>query len=98
MLVLVSFCISNPHSTSLSASFYSFIPGYVPFLILFTKTVIANQYHFSCSVAGGSASAEDKVKALEAAGVRIAVHPGEIGGLMRELLEERGLVEKKGVE
>lgn len=46
-------------------------------------------------VAGGSASAEDKVKALEAVGVTIAVHPGEIGTLMRGLLEEHQLVEKR---
>ncbi|CAF9915535.1 hypothetical protein IMSHALPRED_002634 [Imshaugia aleurites] len=44
------------------------------------------------AVAGSSATADDKIRALEAAGVRIAVHPGEIGPLMRELLEEEGLV------
>jgi succinyl-CoA synthetase alpha subunit len=40
------------------------------------------------AVAGeGGASAEDKVKALEGAGVVVPVHPGEIGTLMMELLE-----------
>lgn len=46
------------------------------------------------SVAGGSATAEDKIKALEAADVTMAVHPGEIGTLMRGLLEKEGLVPK----
>ncbi|KAI4267593.1 MAG: hypothetical protein L6R38_008189 [Xanthoria sp. 2 TBL-2021] len=44
------------------------------------------------AVADGSATAEDKIKALEAAGVTMAMHPGEIGTLMRGLLEKEGLV------
>ncbi|KAL8678771.1 MAG: hypothetical protein Q9186_004922 [Xanthomendoza sp. 1 TL-2023] len=44
------------------------------------------------AVAGGSASADDKIRALESAGVTMAVHPGEIGTLMRGLLERDGLV------
>lgn len=66
-----------------------------------TKQTLTTIPLSTLTVAGGSASAEDKVKALEAAGVRIAVHPGEIGVLMRELLEEKGVVGKKeggGVE
>ncbi len=43
------------------------------------------------AVAGdGGASVEDKVKALEGAGVVVPVHPGEIGIVMREMLESRG--------
>lgn len=39
------------------------------------------------AVAGAGASAEEKVKALEAAGAAVPVHPGEIGWVMRGLLE-----------
>lgn len=48
--------------------------------------------HGCNTVADGSATAEDKIKALEAAGVTMAMHPGEIGTLMRGLLEKEGLV------
>ncbi|KAL8890031.1 MAG: hypothetical protein Q9215_002763 [Flavoplaca cf. flavocitrina] len=44
------------------------------------------------AVAGGIPTASDKIKALEDAGVTIAVHPGEIGNLMRALLEREGLI------
>ena len=43
------------------------------------------------AIAGGGPSAEEKVRALEAAGVKMAVHPGELGGLMRGLLEAEGV-------
>ncbi|KAL9047782.1 MAG: hypothetical protein Q9206_006473, partial [Seirophora lacunosa] len=45
------------------------------------------------AVAGGSPTAEEKIKALKAAGVTMAIHPGEIGVLMRSLLEEQGLLQ-----
>lgn len=41
------------------------------------------------AISGGGATAEDKIKAMEAAGVVIPVHPGEIGPIMRELLGKR---------
>ena len=44
------------------------------------------------TVAGGIPTANDKIKALEDAGVTIAVHPGEIGDLMRALLEREDLI------
>ncbi|KAL9628621.1 MAG: hypothetical protein Q9204_005775, partial [Flavoplaca sp. TL-2023a] len=44
------------------------------------------------AVADGIPTASDKIKALEDAGVTIAVHPGEIGHLMRALLEREGLI------
>ncbi|KAI4221665.1 MAG: hypothetical protein L6R36_006729 [Xanthoria steineri] len=50
------------------------------------------------AVAGGFPTAYDKIRALEAAGVTIAVHPGEIGNLMRALLEKEGLFPMKGEE
>lgn len=42
--------------------------------------------------AGGIPTASDKIKALEDAGVMIAVHPGKIGDLTRALLEREGLI------
>ena len=39
------------------------------------------------AVAGGGASAEEKVRALEEAGAVVPVHPGEIGWVMKGLLE-----------
>ncbi|KAG6985292.1 succinate--CoA ligase [ADP-forming] subunit beta, hydrogenosomal [Physcia stellaris] len=44
------------------------------------------------AVAGGGASAEEKIRALERAGAVVAVHPGEIGRLMKEVLGEKGVV------
>ncbi|KAL9034138.1 MAG: hypothetical protein Q9180_005574, partial [Flavoplaca navasiana] len=44
------------------------------------------------AVAGGIPTASDKIKALEDAGVTIAVHPGEIGDLMLAMLEREGLI------
>lgn len=38
------------------------------------------------AISGGGATAEDKVKAMQDAGVVIPVHPGEIGPIMRDLL------------
>lgn len=51
------------------------------------------------AIAGGGASAEEKIRALERAGAVVAVHPGEIGRLMKEILGEKGVlceVEKGG--
>lgn len=42
------------------------------------------------AVAGGGASAEEKVRALEKAGAVVPVHPGEIGWVMKGLLEGFG--------
>jgi succinyl-CoA synthetase alpha subunit len=40
--------------------------------------------HAGAIIEGGSGTAADKVKALESAGVRVAKHPEEIPGLLRE--------------
>lgn len=48
------------------------------------------------AVAGGGASAEEKVRALERAGAVVAVHPGEIGRLMKGILEEKGVIGEGG--
>jgi succinyl-CoA synthetase alpha subunit len=37
---------------------------------------------------GSSATAEDKVKAMQDAGIVVPVHPGEIGSVMKELLRK----------
>jgi succinyl-CoA synthetase alpha subunit len=39
---------------------------------------------------GASVSAEDKVRAMERAGIIVPVHPGQIGVVMKELLAELG--------
>jgi succinyl-CoA synthetase alpha subunit len=39
--------------------------------------------HAGAIIEGGSGSAEDKIKALEAAGVRVAKHPEEIPSLLQ---------------
>lgn len=46
--------------------------------------------HAGAISGGNSVSAEDKVKAMEAAGVVVPVHPGEIGPLMKRLLQGAG--------
>lgn len=40
---------------------------------------------------GGSLSAEDKVRAMQDAGIIVPVHPGEIGPVMKRLLQQAGL-------
>jgi succinyl-CoA synthetase alpha subunit len=48
--------------------------------------------HAGAIIAGGKGTAAEKVTALEAAGVRVAVSPADLGSTMKTLLEERKLL------
>jgi succinyl-CoA synthetase alpha subunit len=46
--------------------------------------------HAGAISGGGNVTAEEKVRAMQDAGVVVPVHPGEIGPTMKRLLEEQG--------
>jgi succinyl-CoA synthetase alpha subunit len=48
--------------------------------------------HAGAVISGGKGTAQDKIEALEAAGVRIAPSPAQMGETLKALLVERGLV------
>jgi len=48
--------------------------------------------HAGAIIAGGKGTAAEKIAALEAAGVRLAPHPAEMGRTMKTLLQERNLL------
>ena len=47
--------------------------------------------HAGAVISGGKGTAKDKIEALEAAGVRIAPSPAQMGETLKALLVERGL-------
>jgi succinyl-CoA synthetase alpha subunit len=50
--------------------------------------------HAGAIISGGKGTAEEKVAALNAAGIRVAPTPAEMGSTMIEVLKEKGLYEK----
>src|SRR5690606_5675079 len=47
--------------------------------------------HAGAIISGGQGSAEDKIRAMEAAGIAVAPNPAELGITLKKLLEERGV-------
>jgi succinyl-CoA synthetase alpha subunit len=47
--------------------------------------------HAGAIISGGKGTAQDKINALEAAGVTVARSPAKMGVAMKELMQERGL-------
>lgn len=47
--------------------------------------------HAGAIISGGQGSAEDKIRAMEAAGITVAPNPAELGLTMKKVLEERGI-------
>jgi succinyl-CoA synthetase alpha subunit len=43
------------------------------------------------ALAGGKGTAQDKIKALEAAGVTVTNSPAQMGATMKRIMQERGL-------
>ncbi|PWI58177.1 succinate--CoA ligase subunit alpha [Sulfoacidibacillus thermotolerans] len=50
--------------------------------------------HAGAIISGGKGTAEEKVAAMEAAGIRVANTPSEMGSTLVKMLEERNLLEK----
>lgn len=50
--------------------------------------------HAGAIISGGKGTAEEKVTALNAAGIRVAPTPAEMGSTLIEVLKEKGLYEK----
>ncbi len=50
--------------------------------------------HAGAIISGGKGTADEKVKAMEAAGIKVAPTPSEMGSTLYAMLEERGLLEK----
>lgn len=54
--------------------------------------------HAGAIISGGKGTAEEKVAAMEAAGIRVARTPSEMGSTLVSLLEEKGLLAKCRVQ
>jgi succinyl-CoA synthetase alpha subunit len=50
--------------------------------------------HAGAIISGGKGTAAEKVRAMEAAGIRVAPTPAEMGSTLVEVLKENGLLEK----
>ncbi|MCX7568502.1 succinate--CoA ligase subunit alpha [Tumebacillus sp. DT12] len=50
--------------------------------------------HAGAIISGGKGTAAEKFKAMEAAGIRVAPTPSDLGSTMYELLKEKGILEK----
>jgi succinyl-CoA synthetase alpha subunit len=54
--------------------------------------------HAGAIISGGKGTAKEKIAAMEAAGIRVAPTPSDLGSTMVELLKEKGLLEKVTVK
>lgn len=48
--------------------------------------------HAGAIISGGKGKASDKIEALEAAGVTVTRSPAQMGAVMKQIFQERGLV------
>jgi succinyl-CoA synthetase alpha subunit len=50
--------------------------------------------HAGAIISGGKGTAAEKIRTLEACGIRVAPTPSEMGATLVQVLEERGLLDK----
>lgn len=49
-----------------------------------------HQGHAGAIISGGKGGANDKIKAMESAGIRMTASPAKIGSLMLQVMKEAG--------